>query len=57
MINKQDNQPVKDRTIALDIDDLTVAYNSKPAIWDVDLQIPEGVLSAIVGPNGAGKAP
>jgi len=42
--------------IALSVDDLTVAYNSKPAIWDVDLDVPEGVLMAIVGPNGAGKS-
>lgn len=44
------------KTIALSINDLTVAYNSKPAIWDVDLDVPEGVLMAIVGPNGAGKS-
>ncbi len=42
--------------IALEIDDLTVAYNSKPAIWDVDIRVPKGVLMAIVGPNGAGKS-
>jgi len=42
--------------IALQINDLTVAYNSKPALWDVDLSVPEGVLMAIVGPNGAGKS-
>ncbi len=41
---------------ALAVDDLTVAYNSKPALWDVDLEVPEGVLMAIVGPNGAGKS-
>ncbi|NDJ54169.1 MAG: metal ABC transporter ATP-binding protein [Chloroflexi bacterium] len=41
---------------ALVIDDLTVAYNSKPAIWDIDLNVPEGVLMGIVGPNGAGKS-
>lgn len=44
------------RLTALSVDDLTVAYDSKPAIWDVDLDIPEGVLMAIVGPNGAGKS-
>lgn len=38
------------------IDDLTVAYHSKPVLWDVDLNVPEGVLLAIVGPNGAGKS-
>jgi manganese/zinc/iron transport system ATP- binding protein len=25
-------------------------------LWDVDLDVPEGVLMAIVGPNGAGKS-
>ena len=42
--------------LALSIDDLTVAYHSKPAIWDIDLDVPEGALMAIVGPNGAGKS-
>jgi manganese/zinc/iron transport system ATP- binding protein len=41
---------------AVQIDDLTVAYNYKPVLWDIDLIIPEGVLMAIVGPNGAGKS-
>ena len=35
---------------------LTVAYDEKPAIWDIDLAVPEGVLMGIVGPNGAGKS-
>ena len=37
--------------IAIQVDDLTVAYNYKPVLWDIDLVIPEGVLMAIVGPN------
>ncbi len=40
---------------AIDVADLTVAYRDEPVLWDVDLQVPEGVLMAIVGPNGAGK--
>ena len=44
------------KKIAVKVDDLTVAYNYKPVLWDIDLQIPEGVLMAIVGPNGAGKS-
>ncbi len=40
---------------ALRVDDLTVAYRGVPALWDVDVSIPEGVLLGIVGPNGAGK--
>lgn len=39
----------------LEITDLTVAYDNKPVLWDIDLNIPKGVLMAIVGPNGAGK--
>ena len=42
--------------IAIAIDDLTVAYNYKPVLWDIDLSIPKGVLMAVVGPNGAGKS-
>ncbi|MCY4146910.1 MAG: ATP-binding cassette domain-containing protein, partial [Chloroflexi bacterium] len=42
--------------LALVIDDLTVAYDQKPVIWDIDLEVPQGALMAIVGPNGAGKS-
>ncbi len=40
---------------AVSVHDLTVAYREQPVLWDVDLDIPSGVLAAIVGPNGAGK--
>ncbi len=43
-------------TPALEINDLTVAYQSKPALLDIDLSVPEGVMAAIIGPNGAGKS-
>lgn len=36
--------------------DLTVAYRETPVLWDIDLDIPDGRLVAIVGPNGAGKS-
>lgn len=38
------------------IHDMTVAYHRKPVLWDVDLDLPEGKLIALVGPNGAGKS-
>lgn len=41
---------------AIRIRDLTVSYDLKPVLWDIDLDIPKGVLMAIVGPNGAGKS-
>jgi manganese/zinc/iron transport system ATP- binding protein len=40
---------------AIEVADLTVAYQDKPVLWDVDVTVPPGVLMAIVGPNGAGK--
>ena len=42
--------------LALHVEDLTVTYGARPALWDIDLDIPPGVMAAIVGPNGAGKS-
>lgn len=42
--------------IALHVEDLTVAYGGAPALWDIDLDVPPGVMAAVVGPNGAGKS-
>jgi manganese/zinc/iron transport system ATP- binding protein len=41
--------------LAIEVADLTVAYHEKPVLWDVDLDVPQGVLMAIVGPNGSGS--
>ena len=41
--------------LAIEVEDLTVAYREQPVLWDVDLNVPAGVMMAIVGPNGAGK--
>jgi len=46
---------MQNENYAVEVHDLTVAYGTKPVLWDVDLGIPEGKLAAIVGPNGAGK--
>ncbi len=51
----QNGQLSPDQPIAIHVEDLTVAYREKPVLWDLDLDIPKGVLMAIVGPNGAGK--
>jgi manganese/zinc/iron transport system ATP- binding protein len=42
--------------IALHVEDLTVAYRNAPVLWDIDLDVPPGVMCAVVGPNGAGKS-
>ena len=40
----------------VEVHDLTVSYQKKPVLWDIDFNLPEGKLIAIVGPNGAGKS-
>lgn len=44
-----------DKNIALELHNLTVTYQNKPAIWNVDYTIPEQEIVGIVGPNGSGK--
>ena len=41
---------------ALEIHDVTVAFDRKPVLWNIDLTIPQGKLVGIIGPNGAGKS-
>jgi manganese/zinc/iron transport system ATP- binding protein len=43
-------------SLALHVEDLTASYAQQAVLWDVDLNVPPGVLAAIVGPNGAGKS-
>ena len=45
----------KSQNYAVEVEDLTVAYNAKPVLWDIDLKIPKGKLMAVIVPNGAGK--
>lgn len=40
---------------AMEINNLTVAYNNQPALWNITTSIPQGKRVAIIGPNGAGK--
>jgi manganese/zinc/iron transport system ATP- binding protein len=40
----------------LSIHDVTVAYQGRRVLWDIDYDAPAGKLVAIVGPNGAGKS-
>jgi manganese/zinc/iron transport system ATP- binding protein len=40
----------------LSIDDMTVAYDRKPVLWDIEYDAPDGKIIGIIGPNGAGKS-
>ncbi len=40
----------------LSVHALTVAYQRKPVLWDIDFDCSPATLVAIVGPNGAGKS-
>jgi manganese/zinc/iron transport system ATP- binding protein len=49
-------QPEHSPRSPLSVHGVTVAYNRKPVLWDVEYEAPEHTLIAIVGPNGAGKS-
>lgn len=55
LFGQEEEKNLNSNELAVDVADLTVAYRDKPVLWDVDLQVPSGVLLAIIGPNGAGK--
>ena len=38
------------------LDDVTISYAGRPAIGDVSLSIPKGLITAFIGPSGCGKS-
>ena len=49
---------VRDSSIAIDrmhVDELSVAYGTKPAVKSVSLPIRQGEVLALIGPSGCGK--
>ena len=42
--------------LPLNIEGLTVTYQKKPALHDINLKVNRGELVGIIGPNGAGKS-
>ncbi len=41
---------------AIQVKNMTVAYDATPVVWNVTAQFNSGKLTAIIGPNGAGKS-
>ena len=57
MEHKSEHRSLSDRKLhPIEIRNLSVTYRTEPALWNIDLNFPEGKLIAIVGPNGAGKS-
>ena len=57
--NRSDNQLVKDELTNMGLikfDQVSFSYRNKAALQDVDLEIPMGKITAIVGESGAGKS-
>ncbi len=40
---------------AIETHNLTVSYNRRPVLWNIDFEIPTGQITGIIGPNGSGK--
>jgi ABC-type Mn2+/Zn2+ transport system ATPase subunit len=49
-------QPEPSPSLAVRLAGVTAGYDHRPALEDVDLEIPTGSLVAIFGPNGGGKS-
>lgn len=45
-----------DSSYAIEVNHLTVSYQSKPALLDVSVSIEKDQLVGVIGPNGAGKS-
>lgn len=41
---------------AIKVENMTVAYQADPVLWNVNVPFKQGKLTAILGPNGAGKS-
>jgi manganese/zinc/iron transport system ATP- binding protein len=48
--------PIEPGVPPIEVHDLTVSYDKKPVLWNIDVAIPEGQIVGIIGPNGAGKS-
>lgn len=47
---------IKETSFAIEVANLTVSYNAKPALLDVNVKIEADQLVGVIGPNGAGKS-
>jgi len=48
--------PLEDIDVALSVDNLSLFYGEKQALYDVSINIPKGHVVAFIGPSGCGKS-
>lgn len=46
----------QDSPAPVEIHDLTVSYDKRPVLWNINAVLPAGQIIGVVGPNGAGKS-
>ena len=46
---------VEKSNIALEVHNVSVSYDQRPVLWDIDFELPTGKIIGIIGPNGSGK--
>jgi len=49
------NHATHDPSFPISVHSVTVAYDRRPVLWDIDFDITNGAITGIIGPNGAGK--
>ncbi|MSR58524.1 MAG: metal ABC transporter ATP-binding protein [Planctomycetaceae bacterium] len=53
---KSEIQASQSASPPIEIHDLTVSYDKRPVLWNIDVALPEGQIIGVIGPNGAGKS-
>ncbi len=48
-------QDISVNATAIRIKELTVSYQHKPVLWNINLKLPSSQIIGIIGPNGSGK--
>ena len=51
----REESPTEGREVVFDLNGVTVSYNGRPAIRDVNMQVHKQLVTAFIGPSGCGK--